>query len=90
MLSGPINYGPPIKMRIFTWANYETIPGANMTPDDFRTAITASLPPAAERGCGSGCSDHTAMKTWWSIPEACVREGSGHCWTPMNGIGAEP
>jgi hypothetical protein len=35
VLSGPINYGPPIKMRIFTWANYETIPGANMTPDDF-------------------------------------------------------
>ena len=35
VLSGPITYGPPIKMRIFTWAGYEMIPGVAMSADDF-------------------------------------------------------
>ena len=35
VLSGPINYGPPIKMRIFQWAGYERIPNVDMTPADF-------------------------------------------------------
>lgn len=35
VLSGPITYGPPIKMRIFTWAGYEMTPGVAMTANDF-------------------------------------------------------
>lgn len=35
VLSGPINYGPPIKMRIFTWGAYQTIPDVAMPANDF-------------------------------------------------------
>jgi hypothetical protein len=35
VLTGAINYGPPIKMRVYTWGGYETIPGTDMKPEDF-------------------------------------------------------
>jgi hypothetical protein len=35
VLSEPIRFGPPIKMRVFTWGSYETIPQVSMTQEDF-------------------------------------------------------
>ena len=35
VLSGPIDYGPPIKFRIFTWGHYETVPDWRMTKEEF-------------------------------------------------------
>ena len=34
-LVGPIDYGPPIKMSVYTWGHTETIPGVSMAPDEF-------------------------------------------------------
>ncbi|MFL5060169.1 MAG: hypothetical protein ACJ8DQ_08800 [Xanthobacteraceae bacterium] len=35
VLAGPINYGPKIKFRIFTWGHYETVPDWPLTADEF-------------------------------------------------------